>query len=92
MPQRLRASDVSRQLGDAGHIHSEWHPTGPVADWEPGYRSVQHGPRLVHLFHDGPGEEHHLDLYALAQRNLGYSVTHDQQPGGGRQRLHVIRP
>lgn len=88
MSRRLRARDVSRQLGDAGHIHSEW----DGVDWEPGYRSAQRGPRLVHTFHDGPGEEHHLGLYALALRNLGYHVVAEQQDGGGRRRLAVTTP
>lgn len=86
MAQRLRASDVSRQLGDAGHAHSEWNGT----DWDPGYRSAQDGPRLVHVFHDGPGQEHHLGLYTLALRNLGYHVVTDK-PHGNRCRLNVTR-
>lgn len=88
MTQRLRASDVSRQLGDAGHQHSEWN----VTDWDPGYRSEQRGPRLVHTFHDGPAEESHLELYALALRNLGYHVVTEQQERGGRHRLAVTKP
>lgn len=88
MGQRLRASDVSHQLGDAGHTHSEW----DGIDWDPGYRSVQAGPRVVHTFHDGPAEEHHLGLYTLALRNLGYSVVPDQMDGRGRHRLVVTKP
>jgi hypothetical protein len=85
---RIRASDVSRQLGDAGHTKSEW----DGSNWDPGYRSQQCGPRLVHTFHDGPGEEHHLSLYALALRNLGYTVHTDQQPDNGRRRLTITKP
>lgn len=87
MAQRLRASDVSRQLGDAGHVHSEW----DGVDWDPGYRSTQDGPRRVHVFHDGPGETRHLELYTLALRNLGYHVVADK-PHGSRHRLAVTRP
>lgn len=88
MNQPLRASDVSRQLGDAGHVKAEW----DNVDWEHGYRSVQRGPCLVHTFHDGPGEEDHLSLYALALKNLGYHVVAEQQDNGGRHRLAITRP
>ncbi|MFD9192959.1 hypothetical protein ACFWCA_32695 [Streptomyces phaeochromogenes] len=88
MTQRIRATDISRQLGDAGHQHSEWDGT----DWDPGYRSKQSGPRLVHTYHDGPGEQHHLELYTLALRNLGYTVTAEQQDRGGRRRLAITKP
>lgn len=88
MPQRIRASDVSRQLGDAGHQRSHWDGD----DWDPGSRTAQAGPRAVHVFHDGPGEQHHLDLYTLALRNLGYSVTPEQQESGGRRRLRITKP
>lgn len=85
---RLRASDISRQLGGAGHPRSE----GDGDDWDPGYRSASDGPRTVHVFHDGPGEQHHLRLYERALRNLGYVVQHEQQPDGGRHRLVVTKP
>lgn len=88
MAVRIRASDVSRQLGDAGHQHSEW----DGGDWDPGYRSEQSGPRLTHVFHDGPGEEHHLDLYTLALRNLGYTVIAERQERSGRRRLAITKP
>ena len=88
MAQRIRASDISRQLGDAGHQHSEWDGD----DWDPGYRSTQAGPRIVHTFHDGPGEQHHLALYTLALRNFGCHVIEEQQDRGGRRRLVVTRP
>lgn len=87
MARPLRAADISRHLGDAGHQHSEWNGT----QWEPGYRSKQAGPDTVHTFHDGPGEEHHLRLYTLALRNLCYRVTTEQQDGGGRRRLVVTK-
>ncbi|MCY0917004.1 hypothetical protein OS965_02285 [Streptomyces sp. H27-G5] len=87
MTMRIRASDVSRQLGDAGHTHSEW----DGVDWDPGYRTAQGGPRTVHVFHDGPGEVHHLELYTLALRNLNYQVIQEQQDCGGRHRLAVTR-
>jgi hypothetical protein len=88
MPQRIRASDISRQLGDAGHQHSHWEDD----DWDPGQRTAQAGPRAVHVFHDGHGEEHQLGLYALALTNLGYTVTHDQQPNNGRRHLTITKP
>lgn len=88
MAHRIRATDVSRQLGDAGHQHSEW----DGVNWDPGYRSQQAGPRTVHTFHDGPGEEHYLGLYALALKNLGYAVRTEQQDRGGRRRLVVTKP
>ncbi|WP_051833099.1 hypothetical protein [Streptomyces katrae] len=62
MTIRIRATDVSRQPGDAGHAHSDW----DGVDWDPGYRSKQADPRLVQGFRDGPGEAHHLELYMLA--------------------------
>lgn len=88
MTERIRSSDVSRQLGDAGHQHSDW----DGSDWDPGYRSEQRGPRLVHTFHDGPAETHHLELYTLALRNLGYHVVTEQQDRGSRHRLAVTKP
>ncbi|MGW0566110.1 hypothetical protein [Streptomyces tauricus] len=74
----LRASDVSRQLGDAGHQKTlAEQELRPGSSWTPGYRSVQINPALVHTFHDGPHAEHHLRLYALALTNLGYRVRHE---------------
>lgn len=60
-------------------------------DWEPGYRTAQDGRRQVNVFHDGPGEADQLDVYRLELQAAGFHVVPDQQPGGGRRRLHVTR-
>lgn len=88
MPMHIRAADVSRQLADAGHTRAEWDGD----DWDPGYQCKEHGPRIVHVLHDGPGKQHHLDLYALALRNLGYTVQTGQQPDNGPPHLTITRP
>lgn len=84
---RIRADLVAQALTDVGYHPSE--PDGP--DSAPGYRSVQVGPRAVHLFHDGPDEEGQLALYTAALRDTGYHVQADR-PLGTRHRLIVTRP
>ncbi|RDG35184.1 hypothetical protein [Streptomyces corynorhini] len=88
MPRRLRACDVSRQLGDAGHTRAHKDQDG---EWEYGYRCAEHGPRLVHVTHEGAGQDHYLNLYRLALQNLGYAVG-PEQPDRGRRRLAVTLP
>ncbi|WP_381797262.1 hypothetical protein [Streptomyces niveus] len=87
MAQRLKARAVDDVLGAAGHSSSEFEG----GDWDPGYRTAQNGPRTVHVFHDGPGEEKQLTAYAKDLQETGYTVQHEQQPGGGRHRLVVNR-
>lgn len=88
MPMRIKAANVRRALIDAGHDFSEF----DGGDWDPGHRSGQAGPRVVHVFHDGPGEQHHLALYTDTLRGLGYHVVAQEQDGGARRRLAVTRP
>lgn len=92
MTQRIRATDVARHLDDAGFEPSEWNAADQ--DWDPGYRTTQQGPRIVHVFHDGPAEAHHLDLYAQECRAHGLQVVRQQlEPKrNGPRRLAVTRP
>lgn len=89
MPRHIRAADVDGILAYGGYEPSEY---DPQAGWDPGYRVAQDGRRQVNAFHDGPGEEAGLDLYAAELRAHGYHVVPDQQPGGGRRRLHITKP
>jgi hypothetical protein len=86
MARVIRARDVDAVL--EGYPQSEF----VDGDWEPGYRVAQDGRRQVNVFHDGPGEETQLDTDRLELQAAGFHVIPDQQPGGGRRRLHVIRP
>ncbi|WP_282790864.1 hypothetical protein [Streptomyces sp. CC224B] len=86
MPRHLRAVDIDAVL-DA-YPASEWSGDG----WIPGWRTAQDGRRQVLVFHDGPGEQDGLDTYRLALQGAGFHVVPDQQPGGGRRRLHITRP
>jgi hypothetical protein len=88
MSRRLRAADITDHLDDAGHERSAWID----GDWDPGHRTAQNGPRIVHVFHDGPGEAHHLDLYAQALRRAELHVVPEQQDHNGRRRLVVTKP
>jgi hypothetical protein len=88
MPRVIRARDVDAVLAYNGYEPSEW--TGN--DWEPGYRITQDGRRQVNVFHDGPGEADHLETYRLELQAAGFHVVPDQQPGGGRRRLHITKP
>lgn len=102
----VRASDVSRYLGDAGHAHHE-----PVDDptvegrslaeaaadtnrrlplMQPGYHSTQITPSTVRTMHEGPDAAYHLRLYALALSNLGLDV--EPASHDGRPCLVVARP
>jgi hypothetical protein len=76
MPRHIRAADVDAIL--AHYPPSEF----VDGDWEPGYRAV----------HDGPGEVDGLERYRLELQAAGFCVIPDQQPGGGRRRLHVSKP
>lgn len=88
MGQRIRARDVDAVLSYNGYEPSEWLGNG----WNPGYRTTQEHPRQVNVFHDGPGETDGLKRYRLELQTAGYTVTPDQQPGGGRRRLHITKP
>jgi hypothetical protein len=88
MARHIRRADVDAVLAYGGFEPSEW--LGD--DWDPGYRTAQDGRRQVNVFHDGPGEAHHLDTYQAELRAAGFHVVPDQQPGGGRRRLHVTKP
>lgn len=86
MPRHIRATDV-----DALPAH--YPPSEFVdGDWDPGYRTVQDGRRQVNVFHDGPGEQDGLERYRLELQAAGFCAIPDQQPGGGRRRLHVSKP
>lgn len=85
---RIKADQVRRLLIDSGFDFSEF----DGGDWDPGFRISASGPRRVHVFHDGPGEQHHLDTYTTVLRGAGYQVVAEQQPRGGRRRLEVTRP
>jgi hypothetical protein len=69
MARRIRHTHIGERLADAGHEPSRF--TG--GDWDPGYRTAQAGTRLVHVFHDGPGETEHLAAYTRALREIGYT-------------------
>jgi hypothetical protein len=92
MSQRIRVADVAGHLDDAGYEPSEWNATD--RDWDPGYRAAQHGPRIVHVFHDGPAEAHHLDLYTQELRAHGLQVVPQQldERRNGPRRLAVTKP
>lgn len=86
MGRVLHARDIDAILA-AGFDPSEW-----LGDsWDPGYRVAQDGRRRVLVYHDGPGEEAGLDTYTDELRTHGYHVVPDQQPGGGRRRLHITQ-
>lgn len=85
MPRLIRARDVDAAL--AGYPPSEF----VDGDWERGYRIAQDGRRQVNVFHDGPGEQGELEKYRLELQAAGFHVVPDQQPGGGRRRLHITR-
>ncbi|MPY47090.1 hypothetical protein [Streptomyces acidicola] len=86
MARVIHARDVDAVL--AAYPQSEF----VDGDWEPGYRTAQAGRRMVHVFHDGPGEADQLEKYRLELQAAGFHVIPDQQPGGGRRRLHVTKP
>ncbi|WP_372344668.1 hypothetical protein [Streptomyces sp. KL116D] len=88
MPRVIRARDIDAVLAYGGFEPSDYDPrTG----WYPGYRVAQDGRRMVHVFHDGPGEVAGLDQYQAELQAAGYHVVPDQQPGGGRRRLHITQ-
>lgn len=88
MPRHIRARNIDAALAYGGYEPSEW----AEGDWDPGYRTAQDGRRQVNVFHDGPGEQQALELYTAELRAHGYHVVPDQQPGGGRRRLHITKP
>ncbi|MEU1071876.1 MULTISPECIES: hypothetical protein [unclassified Streptomyces] len=89
MSRLIRARDVDAMLAYAGFELSAFdQQTG----WAPGYRVTQGDRRLVRVFHDGDGEQEQLAVYAALLESRGYSVVHEQQPGGGRRRLAVTKP
>lgn len=89
---RIRATDVGALLADAGFTQSEWDPadcTSARDCWEPGYRAVQQGPRLVHVVHDGPREADYITRYTQQLRAAGYHVQLERPQIRGRYRLAV---
>jgi hypothetical protein len=88
MPRHIRAADVDAVLAYNGYEPSEY---DPVTGWDPGYRVAQDGRRQVNVFHDGPGEEGGLERYRLELQAAGFCAIPDQQPGGGRRRLHITK-
>jgi hypothetical protein len=86
MPRHIRAADVDAVLARS------YEPSEFVDGyWDPGYRVTQDGRRQVNVFHDGPGEQDQLEVYRLELQAAGFHVIPDQQPGGGRRRLHISR-
>ncbi|MEV0220833.1 hypothetical protein [Streptomyces sp. NPDC050704] len=88
MARHIRAVAVDAVLARNGYEPSEF----VDGDWGPGYRTAQDGRRQVNVFHDGPGEQDGIERYRLELQAAGYHVIPDQQPGGGRRRLHVTKP
>ncbi|MFI8191418.1 hypothetical protein ACIF8T_21785 [Streptomyces sp. NPDC085946] len=86
MPRVIRAADVEVVLEE--FPPSEWTDQG----WLPGWRTAQDGRRQVNVFHDGPGEADGLEQYRQQLQAAGFHVVADQQPGGGRRRLHITKP
>jgi hypothetical protein len=86
MPRVIRAREVAQVL--ESYPQSEFID----GDWDPGWRAAQSGRRQVNVFHDGPGEADGLERYALELQAAGFHVVPDQQPGGGRRRLHITKP
>lgn len=86
MPRMINTREVARVL--------EAYPQSEFADgdWTPGWRAAQDGRRRVNVFHDGHGEQDGLERYRLELQAAGFCVIPDQQPGGGRRRLHITRP
>ncbi|MGW0920141.1 hypothetical protein ACWD3J_14125 [Streptomyces sp. NPDC002755] len=89
MARVIHARHVEAVLDDQEYRPSDYDPQD---GWDPGYRVAQDGRRQVNVFHDGPGEEASLETYRLELQAAGYHVVPDQQPGGGRRRLHITRP
>lgn len=87
MGRHIGAADVDAVLARS-YPQSEF----VDGDWEPGYRVVQDGRRQVNVFHDGPGEQDGLERYRLELQTAGFHVIPDQQPGGGKRRLHITKP
>lgn len=86
MTRRIPACRIADDLADAGHTDSARAP-----EWVPGFRAAQASPRTVRLWHDGPDEQQHLDLYVQVLRALGYYVT-PERPAGKRPRLRITHP
>ncbi|MFF1961012.1 hypothetical protein ACFVWX_29060 [Streptomyces sp. NPDC058220] len=87
MARRIRHQDIAEQLAEADHEESEF----GGGDWDHGFACDQHGPRIVHLVHYGPGETEHFAAYTTTLHRLGYAVTPEQERGG-RRRLAVTLP
>ncbi|MFJ2178922.1 hypothetical protein ACIOHE_39270 [Streptomyces sp. NPDC087851] len=88
MARRIKAEAVRQRLIDGGHEFSEF----DGGEWDPGFRTVQAGPRQVNVFYDGPGEEEQLQALSAELRAAGLHVHASQLDGGGRRRLEVSRP
>lgn len=87
MGQRIRADDIRTVLTDSGH------EPGLEGDWEPGHVTIQHGPRIVHVHHYGPGGEQQLAIYTTVLREAGFHVVTEQQKrADGSRRLVVTKP
>ncbi|MFB8347978.1 hypothetical protein [Streptomyces niveus] len=84
--RRIRACDIAHDLIAAGHTDST---RGPA--WQPGHRAAQASPRTVRCWHDGPGEQEHLDKYAATLQGIGYTVI-PERAKGKRPSLRITHP
>ncbi|MGW1015620.1 hypothetical protein [Streptomyces niveus] len=73
---RVFAADIARTLTARGHNNSQAGPT-----WRPGHRATQASPTTARIWHDGHDEAEHLDQYATALANAGYTVTPERAAG-----------
>jgi hypothetical protein len=82
----ITAHDVAAHLTNARHINAVRRSA-----WAPGFRVGQASPRTVRLWHDGPDEQPHLDLYAETLRAAGYTVI-PERSAGKRPALRITHP
>lgn len=87
----MRAADVSRQLGDAGHQAARLDDDG----YHDGYKctgKTDDGSILVWDTHNSvTGNLYFLAGYRLALQNLGYTVDYTTMPDTAKPALRVTR-
>lgn len=87
MTRTIIAAEIARHLTAARHTNTI---TGP--SWQPGFRAQQASPRTVRLWHDGDGEQGHLDQYATVLRAKGYTVIPERGTLRRRPALRITHP